>query len=63
MTDNSQQPAPFPIEEVARYPAPGMAIPGAFSFSPDDRLLTYLFSAEGSLSRQLYVFDTETRCV
>ena len=60
MTDNSQQPAPFPIEEVARYPAPGMAIPGAFSFSPDDRLLTYLFSAEGSLSRQLYVFDTET---
>ena len=37
-----------------------MAIPGAFSFSPDDRLLTYLFSAEGSLSRQLYVFDTET---
>ena len=57
MTENSQQSAPFPIEEVARYPAPGMAIPGAFSFSPDDRLLTYLFSAEGSLSRQLYVFD------
>ena len=60
MTDNPQQPAPFSIEEVAHYPAPGMAIPGAFSFSSDDRLLTYLFSAEGSLSRQLYVFDPET---
>lgn len=50
----------FNIEEVARYPAPGMAIPGGFAFSSDDHLLTFLFSAEGSLTRQLYAFDVET---
>ena len=50
----------FSIEEVALYPAPGMAIPGAFAFSSDDHLLTFLFSAEGSLTRQLYVLDVET---
>ena len=37
-----------------------MAVPGAFAFSSDDRLLTFLFSAEGSLTRQLYALDVET---
>lgn len=48
------------IEEVARYPLPGMAIPGALTFSPDDALVTYLFSPEGSLTRQLFAFDPQT---
>ncbi len=50
----------FSIEEVARFPGPGMAIPGAFAFSADDGLLTFLFSAEGSLTRQLYARDLAT---
>lgn len=50
----------FPIEAVAKYPLPGMAFPGAFAFSPDDKLITYLFSPEKSLTRQLYGFDPET---
>ena len=50
----------FDIEEVARFPGPGMAVPGSFSFSPDDRLLTFLFSGEGSLTRQLYALDVDT---
>lgn len=49
----------FPIEEVARRPLPGMAVPDAFAFSPSDRLITYLYSPERSLVRQLYAFDPE----
>jgi hypothetical protein len=30
---------PLPIEEVARLPLPGTAIPGAFAFSPDGQRL------------------------
>ena len=46
-------------EEIATYPLPGMAIPGDFAFSPDDRLLTYLHSPDESLTRQLYALDPE----
>jgi dipeptidyl-peptidase-4 len=48
------------IEEVAHYPRPGTVIPGALSFSPDGKRVTFLFSDDGSLTRQLYVFDPET---
>ena len=47
----------LPIEEIARLPLPGTAIPGEIRFSPDDRLVTYLFSSGGSLVRELYGFD------
>ncbi|MHB8647918.1 MAG: S9 family peptidase, partial [Thermomicrobiales bacterium] len=59
MVDNSRLPALTP-EDVATYPLPGMAIPGDFAFSPDDRLITYLYSPDESLTRQLYAFDPET---
>lgn len=51
---------PIPLEEVAAYPLPGMTHPGAVAFSPDDRLITYLYSPEGTLVRQLYQFDPQT---
>ncbi|MGI8690422.1 MAG: DPP IV N-terminal domain-containing protein, partial [Thermomicrobiales bacterium] len=47
-------------EDVATYPLPGMAIPGDFAFSPDDRLITYLYSPDESLTRQLYALDSES---
>lgn len=47
----------IPLETVARYPLPGMAIPGSLTFSPDDALLAYLASPDGSLTRQLYAYD------
>jgi len=47
----------IPLEVVVSYPLPGMAIPGAIAFSPDDRLITYLLSPDRSLTRQLYAFD------
>ncbi len=56
MTENPQ----ISIEAVAKYPRPGMAIPGNIAFSPDDALITYLFSAEGDLRQRLYAFDPAT---
>jgi dipeptidyl-peptidase-4 len=50
----------MPIEAVASYPLPGMAIPGSIAWSPDDRLITFLWSPERSLVRQLYAFDPQT---
>ncbi|MCA9968580.1 MAG: DPP IV N-terminal domain-containing protein, partial [Anaerolineales bacterium] len=48
------------LEHVATYPLPGMAVPGALTFSPDDRLVAYLHSPDGGLSRQLLAFDPQT---
>ena len=49
-----------PLEEVARYPLPGMVQPGALAFSPDDGHLTYLYSPERSLRRELWAEDVGT---
>jgi len=48
------------IEDVARLPLPGMAVPTDIAFSPDDSLVTYLFSPERDLTNQLYAFDPQT---
>lgn len=56
MADASQRSALTP-EDVATYPLPGMAMPGDFAFSPDNRFITYLYSPDESLTRQLYAFD------
>jgi dipeptidyl-peptidase-4 len=50
----------IPLEEVAKIPLPGLVIPGEMAFSPDDRLVTYLYSPERSLARQLFAFDPQT---
>ena len=62
--------SPIPLEEVAKIPAPGMAFPGELAFGPvissapetaaGQRLVTYLYSPERSLSRQLFAFDPQT---
>ncbi len=39
---------------VAKLPAPGTVVPGAFSFTPDGRALSYLKSESASLSRVLW---------
>ena len=50
----------LPIEDVARYPLPGTAVPGAPAFSPDGRWVTYLHSPDRSLRRELFVVDAGT---
>ncbi len=49
-----------PVEEIARFPLPGMSIPSAFAFRPDDGLLTCLYSPDKSLTNLLYAFDLDT---
>lgn len=58
--DSPGTPPHLPIESVAAYPLPGMVAPGGLAFSPDDRLITYLYSPDASLNRYLYAFDTES---
>ena len=49
---------PLSLEDVATYPLPGTAVPGSFSFHKGK--IAYLFSRDGSLTRQLYVHDPAT---
>lgn len=37
-----------------------MAIPSDLTFSPDDKLIAYLFSPERSLTRQLFAYDLQS---
>ena len=48
------------FEDIARWPAPGQNAPGQFGFSADGRYVTYLYSSEGTMSRELWVYDRES---
>src|SRR5438045_4248351 len=48
------------IEDVARFPRPGTAIPGKLAFAPDGSAVTFLASARGDLVRELFQVDLET---
>ena len=48
------------FEDVATRPFPGTSVPRALRFSPDDSMITYLDSADQSLTQQLYAFDPAT---
>ena len=45
------------IEQVARYPRPGMGGPMRWSFTPDGSGITYLASEDGGLVRSLWLYD------
>ncbi|NVB42536.1 DPP IV N-terminal domain-containing protein [Pseudenhygromyxa sp. WMMC2535] len=47
------------LEDIATYPLPGTATPGALRFSPDGRWLTFLDSPDDSLSRELFALDLD----
>ncbi len=57
MTDRH---ATLPIDEIARFPLPGMAVPGALAFSPDGRWLTYLHSPDCTLTRRLFALELDS---
>lgn len=48
------------LEDVATYPLPGQSFPTKAGFAPDNRRVTFLYSAQGSLVRQLFVFDPDS---
>ncbi|MCY4392879.1 MAG: S9 family peptidase [Chloroflexi bacterium] len=52
--------APFSrisIEQVARYPRPGMGGPARWSFTPDGGGIAYLATEDGGLVRSLWLYD------
>ncbi len=51
---------PLTLKETIKFPLPGMNVPGTLAFSPDGRTLTYLYSPDYSLTRQLYAYELET---
>lgn len=52
--------AALTLEQVVHYPPLGLNTPANIRFSPDSRLITYLWSPEDSLSRQIWAFEVET---
>ena len=52
--------AELEAEDVARYPVPGANAPAAIAFSPSGRYLSFLWSPEHSLRRDLFVLDLDT---
>nr|XP_043632888.1 dipeptidyl aminopeptidase 4 [Erigeron canadensis] len=51
---------PFSIDNIVEYPLPGYASPTCVTFSPDDNLISYLFSPDQSLNRKVFIFDLTT---
>ena len=45
------------IEQVVRYPRPGMGSPARWSFTPDGSGIAYLASEDGGLVRSLWLYD------
>ena len=60
-TDAMDELFEFPVEQIVQNPLPGYVVPSSIRFSPDDRLISYLFSPDESLRRKVYIFDLSTR--
>ncbi|GJP30639.1 hypothetical protein CLOM_g4174 [Closterium sp. NIES-68] len=50
----------FPVDDIVQHPLPGYVSPSAIAFSPDDQMISYLFSEEGTLTRKLFAYDLKT---
>ena len=45
------------LEDVARYPRPGMNAPNQVEFTPDNQKVAYLLATTGSLAQELWTYD------
>ena len=57
---NTDRQISFPVEQIVQYPLPGYASPTSVNFSPDDNLISFLFSPDQTLNRKVFVFDLTT---
>jgi len=48
------------LEDVARYPRPGMILPRRVAFTPDSKAVAYLMAADGTLVQGLWTYDIAT---
>ncbi|KAL4575739.1 hypothetical protein LXL04_011823 [Taraxacum kok-saghyz] len=51
---------PFSVEKIVQFPLPGCGSPASVNFSPDDNLVSYLFSPDQTLNRKVFIFDLTT---
>ncbi|GCE22139.1 S9 family peptidase [Dictyobacter kobayashii] len=49
------------LEDVARYPRPGMDAPNGIAFTPDGQKVTYRQGAAGSLAQELWSYDLDSK--
>jgi dipeptidyl-peptidase 4 len=45
------------LEDVARYPRPGMNTPSQVEFTPDNQKIAYLLAKTGSLAQELWTYE------
>ncbi len=50
----------FPVEDIVQYPLPGYVAPASVAFSPDHKLVSYLYSPDNTLNRKVFAFDSVT---
>jgi dipeptidyl-peptidase-4 len=48
------------LEDVARYPRPGMNTPNQVKFTPDSQKVAYLLGTAGSLAQELWTYDVDS---
>ena len=48
------------LRDVAHLPRPGTNAPGDIRYAADSRYVSYLYSSEGTLTRELWAFDRQT---
>ncbi len=48
------------LEDVARYPRPGMDTPDRVKFTPDSQKVAYLLGTSGSLIQELWTYDVDS---
>lgn len=65
MTDAAAPPArrAITVEDVARQPVPGAAVPVSIAFAPGGDAVTYLHSADRGLTRELFAHDVDSGAV
>ncbi|KAG6479121.1 hypothetical protein ZIOFF_062582 [Zingiber officinale] len=61
LTDSEEDSFLFPMEEIIQYPLRRYVAPSSISFSPDGRLISYLFNPDGTLHRKVFAFDIASR--
>lgn len=59
MAASSSAKSKLTFEDVATFPRPGMSFPLSFKFTPDDGLVTCLYSPENTLTQQVYSIPSE----
>jgi dipeptidyl-peptidase-4 len=50
----------FPVEDIVQYPLPGYVAPASVAFSPDHKLVSYLYSPDNTLNRKVFAFHPVT---